>query len=65
MSGQNAPGEPGEPEPQPGPDDSPPAGAVGSAAWWPERFAGVVGRWVETRRTGPELPHAPNEERPR
>ena len=65
MSGHSAPGEPGEPEPQPDPDESPPAGAVGSGAWWPERFAGVVGRWVEVRRAGLEVPPARNEERPR
>lgn len=62
MSGQSAPGEPGEPEPQPGPGDSSPAGAVGSGPWWPQRFAGVVGRWVELQRTELDPPHAPNEE---
>jgi len=41
------------PKPQPGVPDSSGSGAeggVGASRWWPERYDGVVARWIEARR---------------
>jgi hypothetical protein len=44
------------PNPTPAPNAStlPGSGAeggVGASRWWPERYDGVVERWIEARRT--------------